>query len=61
MARLKKNHVVFVCDECGAKQRLPQHQRHWCENCEPKPSEMRPARLKKMTSDGSGDLARLQA
>ncbi len=30
MALIKKQ--VFICDECGQRERLAKSKRHWCEN-----------------------------
>ncbi|MGA3172518.1 MAG: hypothetical protein ABSE62_16060 [Chthoniobacteraceae bacterium] len=38
---------VFVCDNCGRKQRLDITKRHWCDVCAGrKETEMRPVRVK---------------
>jgi len=40
---------IFICENCGLRQRLDSSQRHWCEQCTHiAPVEMSPARLKKM-------------
>jgi len=38
---------VFVCDNCGRRQRLDSTKRHWCDSCAgKKETELRPARVK---------------
>jgi hypothetical protein len=38
---------MFICDQCGNRQRLPKAQRHWCELCtHGSPVEMRLTRGK---------------
>ena len=41
---------VFVCEGCGARNRLTSAERHWCEDCNlGAPVEMNPVRFRGFT------------